>query len=164
MLKYVNLLFRFPNSADIGLGSIHCRPDLRLSVLRHGQVKYSVSVVIDVVISNSIENIWTFKHLSIRCGKNTGNRSILHPYPAYIVKERLHNYLPTGTIWHLRNDGVVETGSTYVQGKRVRQWRRGDRVMEEEGKEDDRDAGWKIKIRIKYEKMKLEGKVDCMFL
>lgn len=59
---------------------------------------------------------------------------------------------------------MVETGSTYVQGKRVRQWRRGDRVMEEEGKEDDRDAGWKIKIKIKCEKMKLEGKVDCMFL
>lgn len=37
-------------------------------------------------------------------------------------------------------------------------------VMEENGKGDDRDAGWKVKIKIKYEKMKLEGKVDCMFL
>lgn len=41
---------------------------------------------------------------------------------------------------------------------------RGEGVMEEERKGDDRDAGWKVKIKIKYEKMKLEGKVDCMFL
>lgn len=49
-----------PTLLTLAVGSIPCCPDLSLSVLRHGQMKYSVSVFIDVVISNPLEHIWTF--------------------------------------------------------------------------------------------------------